>query len=412
MFQALWVANPDVPDLADQVFFEASAMGKTDIMASTSRKTFNLQKIPARARLAAYSAWADATPSPTDAAPFPRAPEKTLLPAQLLIRTTGSEVPTSETLWLRLQVALGAGDAAEAWRLVREESRKGALSRRWFGMEAARELAVRDDSAAPAEKVWADEFEATAALLRDDGRAQHNYAFYRHLMAAAGDVERRKKAAALFRDLVVKIGEKERAPILALLELDMLAPTMPEDEWEATVRDYLARWGGKWTAHGDLAGVAGTHTGALKAVMKEAAGRPHSDERSFVAQAVAELYLLSADSPAPSMGDARRLWELYTAGLGYGKNLATTDPQPADPVGMAAVSVLGRVWQANPEGELTLSAGADDRRDATDACRRVPRIDGGRVALLIPGPLHAVPRVPPSRRAGAVRAAPQEAEPL
>lgn len=354
MFQALWAQRPNVPDLADQVFFEAAAMGKTDIMVSTSRKTFNLQKIPARARLAAYSAWADATPSPTDAASFPRAPEKALLAAQLLIRTTGSEVPSSETLWLRLQVALGAGDHAEAWRLVREE-RKGSLSRRWFGMEAARELAARDDAAAPADKVWADEFEATAVLLRDDGEAQHNYAFYRHLMAAAQDAPRREKAAALFRDLVVKIGEKERAPLLALLELDMQAPALPEEEWEATVRDYLARWGGKWTAQSDLAGIAGTRAEALKKIMKEAAGRSHADERSFVARAVAELYLLSVDPPAPSMDEARRLWELYTAGLAYGKNLTSTDPQPADPVGMAAVSMLGRLWQANPEGELAVS---------------------------------------------------------
>ncbi|BEI85550.1 hypothetical protein CcaverHIS002_0509510 [Cutaneotrichosporon cavernicola] len=357
LFQALAEERPGVPDLADQVFFEAAAMGKTDLMASTSRKTFNLQKIPARARLAAYSAWADATPSPTDAEPFPRAPEKALLPAQLLIRTTGAEVPTAETLWLRLQVALGAGDGAEAWRLVKEEGRKGALSRRWFGMAAARELAIRNDSPT-AEEVWADEFAAMEELLATDGEAQHNYAFYRYLMEAAKDDERLQKAAALFRDLVVKIGEKERAPILAVLELDLKAP-MPEAEWEATVRDYLARWGGKWTAQSDLTGVVGTHAAVLKGIMKEAASQPHSDERSFVARAVAELYLLSVDPPTPSMDEVRSLWDLYSAGLAYGKNLTTTDPQPADPVGMAAVSMLGRLWQANPSDQAPLIHAAE-----------------------------------------------------
>ncbi|CAK9781194.1 hypothetical protein CC85DRAFT_331142 [Cutaneotrichosporon oleaginosum] len=358
MFQALWEQRPSVPDLGDQVFFEAAAMGKTDLMASTSRKTFNLQKMPARARLAAYAAWADATPSPTDATPFPRAAEKVLLPAQLLIRTTGSEVPTSETLWLRLQVALGAGDHAEAWRLVKAE-RKGALSRRWFGMQAARELAARDDPAAPADQVWADEYEATAELLRNDGEAQHNYAFYRHLMEAARDAERREKAVALFRDLVPKIGAKERAPLLALLELDMRAPSLSEEEWEATVHEYLARWGGKWTAQSDLAGIVGTHGDTLKKVMKEAAGCPHTDVGSFVSRAVAELYLLSVDPPTPSVDEARRLWELYSAGLAYGKNLTSMDPQPADPVGMTAVSMLGRLWQTNPEDEAPLQYAAE-----------------------------------------------------
>ncbi|GMK53932.1 hypothetical protein CspeluHIS016_0105180 [Cutaneotrichosporon spelunceum] len=357
LFQALADERPGVPDLADQVFFEAAAMGKTDVMASTSRKTFNLQKIPARARLAAYSAWADATPSPTDACPFPVTREKTPPAAQLLIRTTGAEVPTPETLWLRLQVALGARDGVEAWRLIKEESRKGALSRRWFGMQAARELASRNSSPT-AEEVWADEFEATAALLATDGEAQHNYAYYRHLMEAAKDDERRKKATALFCDLVVQIGEKERAPLLAVLELDLQAP-MPEAEWEATMREYLARWGSKWTTQSELAGVVGTHGEVLKSIMKEGAAQPHSDERSFVARAVAELYLLSVDPPTPSMDEARRLWDLYSAGLAYGKNLASTDPQPADPVGMAAVSILGRLWQANPSDDASLMHAAE-----------------------------------------------------
>lgn len=360
MFQALWAQHPDVPDLADQVFFEAAAMGNTAVMASTSRKSFNLQKIPARARLAAYSAWADSTTSPTDAEPFPSAPPRVLLPAQLLIRTTGADVPTSETLWLRLQVALGAGDVAEAWRLVRDEGRKGSLARRWFGMEAARAIAARDDPTVPAATVWADEFAATSTLLRADGDAQHNYAFYRHLLAcvvAPGDEReaRATAAAALFRDLVVAVGEKERSPLLALLELDAREAEagrgMPEAEWADTVRDYLDRWESKWTAESEMAGIAGSHGSALRGIMEAASGRPHSDERSFCARAVAELYLVHHERPAASMDEARRLWALYTAGLAYGKNLAATDPQPADPVGMAAVSVLARLWRANPGGE-------------------------------------------------------------
>lgn len=377
MFQILWDQHPDVPDLADQVFFEAAAMGNTEVMASSSRKTFNLQKFPARARLASYSAWAHSTPSPTDAELFPSAPERALLPAQLLIRTTGSDVPTSETLWLRLQVALGAGDVTEAWRLVREEGRKGSLARRWFGMEAARAIAGRNDSAVPASSVWADEYESTSSLLRVDGDAQHNYAFYLHVLACvanAGDerVERAEKAAALFRDLVVAVGEKERSPLLALLELDKQEAEagrgMPEDEWVETVKDYLDRWGGKWTAESEMAGIAGTHGAALCKIMQAAAGRKHSDERSFVACGVAELYLIHHTEAAPaSMEEAKRLWALYTAGLAYGKNLASTDPQPADPIGMAAVSVLARLWQANPEGELAnVALEADDRQHAAD----------------------------------------------
>lgn len=273
-------------------------------------------------------------------------------------------MPTAETLWLRLQVALGAGDVTEAWRLVREEGRKGALSRRWFGMEAAKAIAGRNDAAVPAATVWEDEFVATATLLRADKEAQHNYAFYRHLMAAVAAAEgeereaRANKAAALFRDLIVAIGEKERSPLLALLELDMqegkVGKGMPEDEWEATVGDYLDRWGSKWTAESEMAGIAGEHGAALRKIMTAAASKPHSDERSFCARAVAELFLIhhGADAPKASMDEARRLWALYRGGLAYGKNLASTEPQPADPIGMAAVSVLARMWQAKPEGKL------------------------------------------------------------
>ncbi|KAL1411365.1 mitochondrial distribution and morphology [Vanrija albida] len=361
LYQGLWDARPAIAELGREVFFAAAAMGNTEVMASTSRKLFNATKAPAWARLAAFSAWALNAPAPSDAEPFPLAAERTLLPAALLLRTAGDSPDTPDTLWLRLQVALGGGDVADAWRLVRDDGRKGALTRRWVGMEAAKVVGVRGGI----DDVWDDEIEATVALLRRDAESQHNYAYYRHILACfdkVPSVEVAREVAALFKDLEAQIGGKERAPLLATLELDntlrrlQVAGALELAEWEDAVRRYLARWGSKGSTVTELAGVAGERLGSLVAIVKEGTAKPYTTEKEYLARSVAEQFLLRQkdDSWTPAVTDVHTYWALYLDGLQYGKNLPKTELQPADPMGLAAVDVLLRPWQAKPDDDAPL----------------------------------------------------------
>lgn len=358
LYQGIWDSRPDIAELGDQVFLTASAMGNTAVMSTSSRKLFNATKAPQWARLAAYSAWAHAAPPPSDADPFPLAPARSLLPASLLLRTTGKEVATADQLWLRLEVALGNGDVAEARRLVKDEGRKGSLNRRWIGMEAAKAIAGREgvDSA----EVWADEFAATVAQLADP-ESQYNYAFYRHLLAAldgAYTAERAGEADDLFKQIAEAIGAKERAPSLARLELDKRQRArnagMDKAEWEALVKAYLARWGSKWTTGDELAGIAGEDRNDEMLALVSANLAPHTNEKSYLTRAVAELYLLQHGEKK----GAAHYWTLYTEGLQYGVNLPKTDVQPADFLGLAAVDVLLASWAQKPEDDGPLLAAA------------------------------------------------------
>lgn len=348
LFQEMWDARPELVELGDEVFFEAAASGDTAIMAATTRKTFNLNKVPERARLAAYSAWANAV-TQSDEDPFPVAPPRALLPASLLLRTTGDAAPSADILWLRLEVALGNKDEAEARRLINEHGRNGALSRRWVAMEAAKVLAERSEDAGG---IWGEELVHVMNVLRTDPEAQHNYAFYRHAMLAAKHTGKGDEVATLFRDLVTRIGDKERAPLLAVLE----QATCGQDEWETSLRAYLARWGSKWTTVSELAGIAGDRSERVREIVAETI-KPFEDERRFCTRSVAELYLRKGRTES-TLEEAKRLWKLYLDGLAYGKNLPKTDPQPADPIGLAAVEEVLSLWKKTHEDDQLVMAAA------------------------------------------------------
>jgi hypothetical protein len=349
LYQNLWSARPDVLEMGDQVFLNAAVAGNTEVMASVSRKLFNGTKAPIWARLAAYSAWTHFAPSPSDADPFPVAPPRTLLPAAILLKATGTAVESADQLWLRLQIALGNGDAKGAYELVRTEGRKGSLQRRWAGLQAAKVCAARG-----LEGVWEEEVDATLAALQVDAEIAHNYAFYAHVLAAldgAYSPERAAKVATVLDSLVVSMAG-ERAPALARLELDAAlrrrGEGLPVPEWEARVRAYLDRWGSKWTTVDELPRIAGDNRGAeLRALVAE--WKPaHKDERSFCAHAVAELFLL--DPEAAGNDAARPFWDLYIRGLAYTADQPKTDVHPADNMGLAAVDIVLRAWAKAPEG--------------------------------------------------------------
>lgn len=274
---------------------------------------------------------------------------------------------TPDTLWLQLQIALGGGDVADAWRLVRDEGRKGALARRWVGMEAAKVVGERGG----VDDVWDDEIEATVRLLRQDAESQHNYAYYRHILACFAKLPSAEVAAeiaGLFGDLETRIGGKERAPLLALLELDdtlrrlQIAGALELPAWEDAVRRYLARWGSKGSTITELTGVAGGRLPRVVELVQEVMTKPYGTEKEYLARSVAEQFLLREHSKddgwAPTLADAEAYWGLYLDGLQHGKNLPKTELQPADAMGLAAVQVLLKLWQGTPADDAPLLSAA------------------------------------------------------
>lgn len=269
---------------------------------------------------------------------------------------TGSLVASADQLWLRLQVALGSGDNAGAWALVRTEGRKGALARRWAGMQAAKVCAARGVPG-----VWEEELDATLETLASDPEVVHNYALYLHVLAALDgsySEARAAKAAKAFSDLDSTIGEKERAPALAMFELDSAERQrgrgMPESEWEERLKVYLSRWGSIGSTVDELARIGGDdRIEQVRRVVTDQR-KPHSDGRSFRALSVTELFLLRHGAPSASpagIDDAKRYWTLYTEGLVYEANVPKTDVLSADEMGLAAVEVLLRAWEMTPTGE-------------------------------------------------------------
>ena len=87
---------------------------------------------------------------------------------------------------------------------------------------------------------------------------QRNYVFYRYIIRwAREESELVKETETLFMGLDAEIGEKERAPLLAQLELEMGSRTMQDEEWMAVVETYWTRWGSKGCVVSELEGVIG-----------------------------------------------------------------------------------------------------------------------------------------------------------
>lgn len=385
MHKKRWEERPRDATLGDPLFLAASTMGDYETMAAVSRKLFNQTKLSIWARMAAYSTYCQAlssNPTPSSStssssstpsfagegaastaeAAFPLCPEKSLVAASLFLKTLPAVEESVDVFWLRLAVLIGGREFGEARALLKKEGHCGALARRWVSMQAAAAIAAYDESLRAS--VWEDEFATAAAVLKADPEAQSNYAFYRHAVDAVilGGVDA-AKARTLFEDLRGSV--KDRSPALALLELDGRlrasgkGESMSEPEWRKALESYLDRWGAKWTAGSEVAGVSVGFERAADEIMAERAARfaTHASEADFVALSVAELFALKSRKDG-SLEEAQRLWTLYESGLQYGANLPKTDVQPADPLGLAAVEHLLRVHHASPPSDVPLQDAA------------------------------------------------------
>jgi len=69
----------------------------------------------------------------------------------------------------------------------------------------------------------------------------------------------------------VQYGTKERAPLLAKLELDLHLSNsdmaLPEDEWKQLVSEYWTRWGAKGSIVPELEAITGSRTALVHEMM-------------------------------------------------------------------------------------------------------------------------------------------------
>jgi hypothetical protein len=97
---------------------------------------------------------------------------------------------------------------------------------------------------------------------------RRNYAYYQHsILAAEALLETKIEHVRALLDVLVEldgqIGEKERAPRLARLELDLMLKresselAMEEDDWKVLVVEYLSKWGSKGSVVPELEGIVG-----------------------------------------------------------------------------------------------------------------------------------------------------------
>jgi len=96
--------------------------------------------------------------------------------------------------------------------------------------------------------------------------SQRNYAFYKYLLRIVNYLggDKAKEAADLLRSLDESIGTRERAPKLALLQLDNEVEDglkMAVGDWDALVAAYWTRWGSKVSVITELEGVAAGEEG-------------------------------------------------------------------------------------------------------------------------------------------------------
>jgi hypothetical protein len=107
-------------------------------------------------------------------------------------------------------------------------------------------------------------------------RRYRNYAYYQHsitaskaLLATRPDLV--KGFISKLDELQAQHGMKERAPLLAKLELDLnLLNTdlaLPEEEWKKLVAEYWTRWGVKGSIVPELEAIAGSRTAWVQEIM-------------------------------------------------------------------------------------------------------------------------------------------------
>lgn len=189
LYQEMWARYPTSMEIGEQVFLHAAAGWDTKIMAESSRKVFNGVKDATWARLAAWAEWSHVrfhpsthnsnslgnpaeilqrSAQPTPLIPFPpSAPEGTLKIATILLSTAGPSVPSSDVLWLRLQVLLSSGQNKKAHEMLMEHGHGGGLARDWYRMKGVEEIAKREQ-AHGADWVWEQELGSFLQEWRND----------------------------------------------------------------------------------------------------------------------------------------------------------------------------------------------------------------------------------------------------
>jgi len=162
------------------------------------------------------------------------------------------------------------------------------LARDWYRMKGIEEISKRVEG----DKDWIWEKELGEFLdywSKDDLAYVHfsdieagltmryrNYAYYQHsisaskaLLATRPDLV--KGFVSKLDELHVQYGTKERAPLLAKLELNLhLSNTdlaLPEEEWKKLVMEYWTRWGAKGSIVPELEAITGSRTAWVQEIM-------------------------------------------------------------------------------------------------------------------------------------------------
>jgi len=103
-----------------------------------------------------------------------------------------------------------------------------------------------------------------------------NYAYYLHSISAskallASRPDLVKRFISRLDELQGQYGTKERAPLLAKLQLDLHLSNsdmaLPEDEWKQLVSEYWTRWGSKGSIVPELEAIAGSRTALVHEMM-------------------------------------------------------------------------------------------------------------------------------------------------
>jgi hypothetical protein len=108
-------------------------------------------------------------------------------------------------------------------------------------------------------------------------RRYRNYAYYQHFISASKALlatrpDLVKRFISKLDELYAQHGTKERAPLLAKLELDLHLSSsdmvLPEDEWKKLVTEYWTRWGAKGSIVPELEAIAGSRTAWVQEIME------------------------------------------------------------------------------------------------------------------------------------------------
>ncbi|KIR36189.1 hypothetical protein I352_01135 [Cryptococcus deuterogattii MMRL2647] len=360
--------------LLEQLFFHSAAAWDVSTMVTSSRKMFNATRDPKWARLAAWAEWVQKAPQPTPSDPFPcPASPNSLKIAQVLLSTTGNTCDTSEIFWLRAQILLSSDQPGDLLKLARQQAQEGSLARLWWRMEAVKAAMARCEK--EGQKAWETEREWVAEMLEKDNGSQRNYAFYQYLLLATQNStgpDSVRSTVTLLKSLTVQIGQKERAPQLAQLEFDIVlhntkiasetdisSSLMNDVEWLDQVEQYWDRWGSKGSIVTELIAIS-RESEKRKAMvvnfLKARAAQQHHDETSFKEVSNAHTILLMEKNAdwMPTDEDIETYWRLYLEGLRYGVNLAKTDVQSSDSIGLLTVNLLLLMWHSSPKNMVPL----------------------------------------------------------